>query len=185
MLRVVGDAVQYRFVVDPSVCGHQAGEVDPAEDVSIPWRNSRDPIRVPDVRVDLTFDKLELIERLHGMFAVLHHDVAGLLEGFGITEAQSRGAVAGDDRFRRARHAPALAAIRELPGRAEREPVEDQTDMRLPGPLVNVGTPVDDAFAEVLLRQIALLHNFAGLRLNDQDRGATLQPGAFVEKASR
>src|SRR5580765_243318 len=51
------------------------------------------------------------------------------------------------------------------------------------GHLVNTVFPDDDAFAEIRLRQIALLQNLAGLELHLTDRRLVLLSGALIEHA--
>ena len=62
-------------------------------------------------------------------------------------------------------HAPALAGVGESFDLAQAEAVVDEADMRRPGPLVEVGSPIDDALAEVLRWDFLTLQGFSGFRL--------------------
>jgi hypothetical protein len=97
MLCVVGDAVEDGFCIAEGAGGAETGEIDPREDAPVIWRDSGYAFGVPDVSVDFAFDVFELVELRNGLVSVFYDDVAGLFEGGGITEAEGRGAVAGDD----------------------------------------------------------------------------------------
>src|ERR1700675_4240877 len=122
--------------------------------MAILWRNPRDPVRVPDVRVDLAFDELELVELANDFAPVFHHEMSGFPESVGIAKAQRSGTVAGDQLLRRASHAPSFSRVRELLYELQAESVVDKTHMRLPRPLVDIRTPIDDSLAEVFGREI-------------------------------
>src|SRR5271156_4687430 len=118
--------------------------------MSVLRRDAHDHVRVPDVGVNLAVDEFQLIETIDANIVFLNHDVANLLEGVGIAKAQRGAAVAGNYLLRRACHAPAFTGVGKLLDRLQSSAVEDEADVRLPCPLVNVRTPVDDAFAEIL-----------------------------------
>jgi len=61
--------------------------------------------------------------------------------------------------------------------------VVDEACVGLPGPLVEIGSPVDDAFAEVLRGEVEVLGDAAGGGVGDEDLGVALEAGAFVEEA--
>ena len=61
--------------------------------------------------------------------------------------------------------------------------VVDEACVGLPGPLVEIGSPVDDAFAEVLRGEVEVLSDAAGGGVGDQDLRVALEARAFVEKA--
>ena len=129
-----------------------------------------DPVRVPDVGIDLALDKLQFVERVDGRRTVLHHNVTNFPEGFRVAKAKRRAAVAGDDLFCGARHTPAIAVVAQLLNRPKAEAVINKADLRLPRPLVDVGAPIDDPLAKILRRQLALLNRFAGFGLDGEQR---------------
>ena len=96
---VVRDAVEHGFVVGELAARHQAFEIDPADDTARCWRDAGDAIGVPDVGVDFAVDVFEFVEFLDWLAVVFDGDAAGFVEGFGIEEAQGRGAVAEDEDF--------------------------------------------------------------------------------------
>src|SRR5262245_16759050 len=69
--RVVRDAVQHVVAAARGV-RVDLREVDPPEHAPVGGRDSCDPIVVPDVRPDLAFDELELVELLDRLIAVAH-----------------------------------------------------------------------------------------------------------------
>src|ERR1700722_6346310 len=136
---------------------------------------------MPDVGINLALDELELIELPDDFAAILYHDVSRFLEGGRVAEAQDGSAVARNELVRRMRHAPSLSQVSKLLQNLQREAVVYETDMRFPGPLVDVPAPVNDALAEVLRRQIVALQNPSGFWSDGQHRGAPLDSNAFVE----
>ena len=60
-------------------------------------------------------------------------------------------------------HAPTLTGVCEGLDLAKREAVVDEADVRLPGPFVDIRSPVHDALTEVLRWQVYLLDGPAGL----------------------
>src|ERR1700677_4729078 len=105
-LGVVSDPVEHGFRVDPLIAGQQAGEIDPGNHVSVLGIDARDQVCVPDICVDLTLDKFQLVQLVDDPGPVLHHDVMRFFEAVGIAETKRRCAVAGDEVFFRA--GPAL-----------------------------------------------------------------------------
>jgi hypothetical protein len=184
---VVGDAVEDGFGVGLLVVGEEVGEVDPGDDVAVLGGDAGNAVGVPDVGVDLAAglagDVFELVELVDGSRAFVDGDVAGLGEGVGVAEAEDGGTVAGDELFGGAGDAPAFAVVVELGEGAEGEAIEDEADVGLPGPLDEVGAPVDDAFAEVLGREVEALDGLAGLRPGDEDGGVAGAAGPLVEEA--
>ena len=61
--------------------------------------------------------------------------------------------------------------------------VVDEADLRLVGELNELVVPDDDAFAEVLLRQIAFLEHFAGVQPHLANRRRAVIAGALVEES--
>ena len=129
---------------------------------------------MPDVRVDLSLDVFELVELVDLRRSVFDDDVSDFLEGVGIAETEGRGAIAGDDLGCGAGHAPALAGVGEALDLSEGEAVIDEADVRLPGPLVEVGAPVDYALAEILRREAESLYGFARFGLGHCDCGVAV-----------
>jgi len=64
-------------------------------------------------------------------------------------------------------HAPAFASVGELGEGMEGGAVVDEAEVGLPGPFVEVGAPVDDAFTEVLRGEIDVLGDAAGGGVGD------------------
>ncbi len=180
---VKGDAVEDGLGVDALRVGEESGEVDPGDDVAVAGRDAGDAVGVPDVGVDLAVDPLELVELVDDLLAIVDENVAGFAEGVGVAEAEVGGAVAGDEFGGGAGHAPAFAGVGELLEEAEGEAVVDEADVGLPGPLVEVGSPVDDALAEDLGWRLGVLDDFPGGGLRDEDGGVAGEAGALVEEA--
>ena len=61
--------------------------------------------------------------------------------------------------------------------------VEDVADVGLPGPLVEVRAPIDDAFAEDVGGQVVVVENAAGGGVLGEDFRVAFEAGAFVETA--
>ena len=71
----------------------------------------------------------------------------------------------------------------ELREGAEGGAVDDEAGVGLPCPLEEIGTPVDDALAEVLGWDVDVVDDFAGGGLRDEDLGVAFAAGALVEEA--
>src|SRR5271165_4767736 len=149
--------------------------------MAILWRNPRDPVRVPDVCIDLALDELEFIELANDFALVFHQDMTGFPKSFGVAKAQCGAAVAGDQFFRRASHSPSLSSVSKLLHDPQAEPVIDETDMRLPSPLVEVRAPVDDPLAEIFRRQIVTLQYLSCFRRDGHHSGVPIDAGALVK----
>jgi len=183
VLGVVGDAVEDGFFVDHLIGGQQSAEVDPGDNVAVAGRDAGDAVVVPDVRINLALDVLQLVEFLDRSSRVPDDNVASLCESRRVAETERRAAVAGDDFAIGAGHAPALAGVLELLDRPQREAVVDEADMRLPGPLVDVRAPVDDTFAKILRRQCRVLADLPGGGVDRHQLRVAFEARAFVEKA--
>src|SRR5437660_1248153 len=120
---------------------------------------------MPDVRINLALDVFQLIEPVNGGGAVLHHHLPGFFEGGGVAEPKCRGAIARNDLIVRVSHTPALAGIEKLFDQTKAEAIVDEAHVRLPGPLINVWPPVDNALTEIPGRKIKMLQLLAGFRL--------------------
>jgi hypothetical protein len=142
--------------------------------VAVEWGDAGDAVGVPDVRVDLSLDVLELVKLVDPEWSVFYYDVADFLEGIGIAKPEDSGAVAGDDLGCCMGHAPALAGVGEAPDLSQTEAVVDEADVRFPGPLVEVRTPIDYALAEELLGQVEPLDGFSGFGLGHCDCGVAV-----------
>src|SRR5271156_1623388 len=181
MLRIVSDAIQNRFGIDHLIGGKQACEVDPADHVPVLRRDAHDHIRVPDVGVNLAFDEFQLIETIDANIVFLDHDVARFLERVGIAESQRGAAVAGNYFLRGAGHAPAFTRIGKLLDRLQRGAIEDETDVGLPSPLIDVRSPVDDSLSEILRWKIVTLEGLTGFRITGHNGGASFDAGSLIE----
>ncbi len=152
--------------VDLLIVRQQAGEIDPGNHVSVVRIDACDPVRVPDIGVNLTLNKLQLVQLVDDRVPILHQDVVGFFEAIRVAKAKRRRAIAGDELFGGARHAPALTAVIELLNRPKAEAVINKADLRLPRPLVDVRPPIDDPLSKILRRQRELLQRFPGFRLD-------------------
>src|SRR5438067_958975 len=103
---------------------------------------------MPDIGIDLALDVFQLVKILHRASVIPDRDRVPHLESDRIPEGKRCRTVARDDLSRGPGHAPSLAVVGELPDRSEREPVIDEAGMRLPCPLVEVRSPIHDAFSE-------------------------------------
>jgi hypothetical protein len=65
--RVVGDAVQYRFLVGDLAGPKQAGEIDPAQHAARLGRDAHDAVGVPHIGVDLAVNVFELVQLVTGL----------------------------------------------------------------------------------------------------------------------
>jgi hypothetical protein len=167
VLGIVGDSIENGFGIDHLIGRQQSGEVDPGDYVSIARRNPRDHIRMPDVRVNLAFDELKFVQLVDDLAPVFHENVTRFPKGIGIAKAQGGSAIAGDELFRRASHAPTFSCVRELLHRLQAEAVVDETDVRCLCPLVDVRPPVDDPLAEIFRRKTAILQRLSCFRIDN------------------
>lgn len=97
-------------------------------------------------------DEFEFIELINNLAPALHEDLTSFLKSVGITKAYCSGAVTCDEFGCCACSAPTLACIRESGHRSQGQAVVDNADMRRPGPLKNVRSPIHNSFAEQLWR---------------------------------
>src|SRR5580704_6728511 len=128
-------------------------------------RDSRNPVGVPDVCVNLVLDEFELIEVVDDLAGVFDHDVVGFLESVWIAKPEGRRAVAGDEFRGVVSHAPSFTGVAELRDGLECETVVDETEVRLPCPLEKVRSPVDDPLAEIFRRKIVTRSGLTGFRV--------------------
>ena len=56
--------------------------------MSVAWTDARNPVRVPDIGVNLALDQLQLVELVDYLGAIFHHNVVSLLERVRIAEAK-------------------------------------------------------------------------------------------------
>ncbi len=64
MLSVIGNAIEHGFCIHLLITRQQPRKIDPINHVTIPRRNARDTVRVPDVGINLAFDVFELIQQV-------------------------------------------------------------------------------------------------------------------------
>src|SRR5882724_6748619 len=181
VLRVVSDPIQDRLVINPLLYGQQSFQVDPCDNLTVLWRNPRNHFRVPDIRINLPFDELQLIELANDFASVFHHDMTRFSKSFRIAKAQRRRPIAGNQFLPRTSHAPALPRVGKALHHLQAESVIDETDMRLPGPLVNIGTPIHDPLAKIFRRQIATLQYPSRFWSNRQDRRVPTDSDSFIK----
>ncbi len=183
MLGVVGDAVEDGFGGEALSVRKKAGAVDPGENAAVDGGDAGDTVGVPDIGVDEAVDELELVELVDGGWAVVDEDAASFGEGSRVAEAESSGAVRGDELAGGSGDAPAFAGVVEGADLAKSKPVVKEADVGLPGPLQEVGAVVDDAFAEVLRGKVDVLDGKYAAERVDEQAGVTFEAGAFVEES--
>ena len=185
VLGVVGYAVEDRFGGEALLGGEEAGAVDPGEDVAVGGGDFDDAVGVPDVRVDDAVDVFKFVELRDGGGAVVDEEAAGLCEGCGVAEAEVGGAVRSDEFARGAGDAPAFAGVVKLAEEFESFAVVDEAGVGLPGPLEEGVTIGDDAFAEVLGREIDVLGWGRDAEGINEQAGVRFEADAFVDEAVR
>src|SRR6267154_6543423 len=161
--------------------GRQSPQVDPCDNVTAPRRNPRNHFRVPDIRINLPLDQLQLIELANGFASFFHNDMTRFPKSLRIAKAQRRRPIAGDQFLRRPRHAPDLPGVGKSLHHLQAESVIDETDVRLPGPLVNIGTPINDPLAEIFGRQIMTMQYPSRLWSNRQDCRVPVDSDSFIK----
>mmetsp|Transcript_43707 Transcript_43707/g.103256 ORF Transcript_43707/g.103256 Transcript_43707/m.103256 type:complete len:244 (+) Transcript_43707:61-792(+) len=171
---VVGEAVEAAVgaapLLDPRVVlVEEAFHLDEALDQARLGVDDRDPVELPDVRVDLSFDVGEVVEA-----AQRHHhsgllpqmgdqNLARLLEGVWVPEMQVRAPIAHDQLLPICRHAPAFVLVLELPLQLQRVLVVDESDVRAPRELEEPLPEHAHPLAEVPLRQLTVRDGVASL----------------------
>src|SRR6185437_1064928 len=85
---VIGNAVENSFRVGDGAGRKQAGEIDPADDISGGRGDAGDAVLVPDVRVDFTVDVFELVQLVDGGAVVGDGDAADFIEGSWIEKVE-------------------------------------------------------------------------------------------------
>src|SRR5664279_653853 len=101
-------------------------------------RDTGDPIRMSDVRIDFSMNKLELVELIDSFAIVGDGNMARLSERSRIAEPERICTIACNKLILRPRHSPALTRIGELLDRFHGETVIHKTDVRLPSPLIDI-----------------------------------------------
>jgi len=131
------------------------------------------------------FRREQTLVRLEGGLGPHHRERrwCGLIEGVWTAKAKDGGAIRSDVLLFRAGHAPAFAVVVKLADWAERDTVEDEACVCLPGPLQEGVAPIDNALSEVLLGKLVVVKDPTRLRLSCQDGGMTCEAGALVEEA--
>jgi hypothetical protein len=69
-LRIIRDAVENRLGVNSLGGRQKSSEINPGDHMTILRRNSRDPVRVPDIGVNFAFDKFEFVELIDNFASV-------------------------------------------------------------------------------------------------------------------
>src|SRR5918998_945681 len=127
-LRVVGDAVEDvdRAFLPVLLC-KQAGQVDPAGDLSRLGIDACDAVSLPDIGPDLAVDDLELVEIRDRSRTLINGDGVELRERLRVPDEQAVGAVAHDQPLTISGQAPTFCLIGEGLLELERLAVEDDT----------------------------------------------------------
>src|SRR5689334_18541139 len=163
---IVGDSIQHGFRILQFTFRHESAQIDPGSHMTILRIDRRDPIFVPDVRIDLAVHVFELVQLVHRSRTV---DYVNRLRDFKISwvdEPDLIRTVAQNQRLSVSRKSPTLPLVIELTGTFERLRVVDKTDMVLPGKLVDFPVQHSDAFREVRLRHVDFFQDFAGLEFD-------------------
>ena len=182
-LGVVGDAVEdVGLVVAIGGCQQAAG-VDPADHFAGSGVDAGDAIGLVDVGVDFALHPFEFVQ--FGDRPAIGGDgnAAGFLEGFGIPEAQFGGAIAHDDALAIGGEPPAFAGVGKFAFGGETGEIVDESLFGLPGQFEQAVLPNDDAFAEILAGDVAVLQHLAGLQFHLANARFLVHAGALVEHA--
>src|SRR4030095_12563645 len=189
-LGVVGDAVHH---IGPDALGgrQNTGQIDAANHFPGLRIEARDPVGLPDVGENFALYPFQLVQILDWPALVRHFDDAGFQQGPGIPDADlpvARFRLHGPvsvhvDLLAVGRESPALALVAELALRCERRQVVDEANFGLVGHHQDAVLPDDDAFAEIIDRKVAPLHNLAGLEFYFAEGRLIVHTGAFVQKA--
>lgn len=139
---------------------------------------------MPNIRVDLTFDKFELVKFQNGFTSIKHFDRFAQLELLGIKEAKSISAVAENQPLTVSGQAPAFAGVLKLTQLAERVGVVNKPNAMLPGQLVQLAIEQCQAFGKIRRRNFNLSENLSCLQIDPPQCGLTNPPGAFNEIAA-
>ena len=90
MPSIVGDAVQDRLAVDSVLQGQQPGEVNPRDYVAVRRRYTRDPVGMPNVRIDLTLDEFQFIQLVHNNRTIVNFNRTTRLESLRVAKDKLR-----------------------------------------------------------------------------------------------
>ena len=118
--------------------------------MAIRRRDPCDSVCLPDVRVDLSMNVFQFVQRLYLKCSVMHADAAKLLKRGGIPASNLRRAVAHINLLPVVGESPAFAGIIESPDRPKRVPVIYESLVGLPRQLNDVLIQYCNALAEVL-----------------------------------
>src|SRR5271165_4265399 len=184
VLGVVGNAVQD---IRPSLHDvfwlEETGQVDGADHAAAARVDAHDPVRLPYVGIDLPLHPFQFIHVAQGLAVEGDLHSAGFLKRLGIEESKLRSSVAHDDLRAIARQSPPLTLVLELSLQLEGGKVEDEADVGLPRQTDEVSLPVDDAFAEILGRNVELLHHLPGGDADLPNGRMSLKAGTLVQIA--
>src|ERR1019366_8916682 len=133
--------------------------------------------------VDFALDPFELVQLVEQAAILGDGDAAGFLEAFGVPETQFGGAIAHDDALAVGGESPAFARVREFAFGSEGGEIVDEALFGLPGQFQQAVLPYDDALAEILARDVAVLEHLAGLQLHLADARSLVQARALIEHA--
>src|SRR5689334_22322206 len=139
----------------------------------------RDSVVVPDVGVNLAVHEFEFVKLSDGRFSV--HDCDGFCHPKAVRIEKSKAirAVAQNKRAAVGSEAPAFAVVLKLPDLFKAPRVVDETELMLPGELVNLVVQQGDAFGEIRQRDVDFLQYLSALQLDVSQTRATFLPRAL------
>src|SRR6185369_6060987 len=126
----------------------------------------RDPVVVPDVRVNLTLHIFQLVQFLDWLTPVRHVNTSRHSKIYRVEKPESTRSVAQYQRLPVRREAPTLALIVKLTRVSKRLRIVDKTDVVLPRELVNLAIQRGDAFREIRDGHVDFLQDFAAFELD-------------------
>src|SRR5579871_430901 len=180
---IVSDSVEHVLVASPVAGSEDAREVNPSHYLPAGRIDPGDAVRLVHVGVHLAFDPLQFVQFVHLAGLVGHGHPAHFAQRLGVPKPQLRRAVTHNDALSILREAPSFSGIHELAFGSETGQIVDEAQLVFPGQLQQAIFPVNDAFAEILLRNLPFFEHFAGFELHLADRGFSPQAGALVHRS--
>src|SRR5271156_1446595 len=167
-IRIVRDSVEHGARFEAIDRTQQALEINPANHFAGLRRDSRNPIRLPHVGENLSFDELQFVQLIDGSVPIADFETPLLRKRACVQHANFGGSVAHEELVSCALavrgKAPPFAGIGKAAQQTEVAQVVDKSDLRLPGELHNFVLEESDALAKELRRQINPLKNCSGLQ---------------------
>ena len=179
---IISDAIQHIFRPVPVHRAQQARQIDPARNSPGGWRDSRDPIGLPNISQQFAFHPFQFVEIVHRLAPVADFDAAFFGKSLRIPNTDFIGAVVHKDAGSVMCQRPALALVGESLQLSKVLQPEHKTDLGLVRELDDSVTHNRDPFSEILASEWHVLQDLARLQLHLAQRGASGQAGTFVKK---